>query len=179
MIAPDVSMSYAQTKEIPWWLILIQGIFSVLIGFLLLISPGLTTVVLIQFLGFYWFVGGIIGIVSIFINSHLWGWKLFAGILGILAGLLIIQNPLWSTLIVPPTLILILGVEGLFIGVVNLIQAISGAGWGVGILGALNILFGLLLIANPMIGAATLVILLGILGLVGGIIAIVYAFRVR
>jgi len=177
MTASDVSVPIAQTQEIPWWLILIQGIFAVLIGLLLVISPGVTTFVLIQFLGFYWLISGIFGIVSIFIDSSLWGWKLFAGILGILAG--IIQNPLWSTLIVPSTLVIILGVEGIIIGVVNLIQAFSGGGWGVGILGALSILFGILLVANPLVGAATLVILLGILGLVGGISAIIYAFRVR
>ncbi len=179
MTASDVSVPIAQTQEIPWWLVLIQGIFAVLIGLLLLISPGVTTFVLIQFLGFYWLISGIFGIVSIFIDNSLWGWKLFAGILGILAGIAIIQNPLWSTLVVPSTLVIILGVEGLIIGVVNLIQAFSGGGWGVGILGALSILFGILLVTNPLIGAATLVILLGILGLVGGISSIIYAFRVR
>jgi uncharacterized membrane protein HdeD (DUF308 family) len=179
MTASDVSVPIAQTQEIPWWLVLIQGIFAVLIGLLLLISPGVTTFVLIQFLGFYWLISGIFGIVSIFIDNSLWGWKLFAGILGILAGIAIIQNPLWSTLVVPSTLVIILGVEGLIIGVVNLIQAFSGGGWGAGILGALSILFGLLLVANPLVGATTLVILLGILGLVGGISAIIYAFRVR
>jgi len=179
MTASDVSVPISQTQEIPWWVILIQGVFSVLIGLLLLISPGVTTFVLIQFLGFYWLISGIFGIVSIFIDSSLWGWKLFAGILGILAGIAIIQNPLWSTLVVPSTLVIILGIEGIIIGVVNLIQAFSGGGWGVAILGVLSILFGILLVANPLIGAATLVILLGILGLVGGISAIIYAFRVR
>ena len=179
MTASDVSVPIAQTQEIPWWLILIQGVFSVLIGLLLLISPGVTTFVLVQFLGFYWLISGIFGIVSIFIDSSLWGWKLFAGILGILAGIAIIQNPLWSTLIVPGTLVIILGVEGIIIGVVNLIMAFGGGGWGIAILGALSILFGILLVANPLIGAATLVILLGILGLVGGIGAIIYAFRLR
>ena len=179
MTVSDVAVPINQTQEIPWWAILIQGIFSILIGLLLLISPGVTILVLIQFLGFYWLIGGIFGIVSIFIDSSLWGWKLFAGILGILAGLAIIQNPLWSTLIVPSVLVIILGIEGMIIGVVGLIQAFSGGGWGAGILGALSILFGLLLVANPLVGAATLAILLGILGLVGGIIAIVYAFRVR
>jgi uncharacterized membrane protein HdeD (DUF308 family) len=179
MSTSSVSANTVQTPQIPWWLILLQGIFSALIGLLLIISPGVTTLVLIQFLGFYWFISGIFGLVSIFIDSSLWGWKLFAGLLGILAGLAIIQNPLWSTLIVPGTLVIILGFEGMVIGVVNLIQAFSGGGWGVGILGALSILFGLLLVANPLVGATTLVILLGILGIAGGISAIIYAFQAR
>lgn len=179
MSTSSVSMTTVQTPQIPWWLILLQGLFSALIGLLLLLSPGVTTLVLIQFLGFYWLISGIFGLVSIFIDSSLWGWKLFAGILGILAGLLIVQNPLWSTLVVPSTLVIILGIEGIVIGLVNLIQAFSGGGWGAGILGALSILFGVLLVVNPLIGAATLVLLLGILGIVGGISAIIYAFRAR
>ena len=179
MTASNVSVPTAQTQEIPWWLILIQGIFSILIGLLLLVSPGVTLIVLIQFLGFYWLISGIFGIVSIFIDSSLWGWKLFAGILGILAGLLIIQNPLWSTLVIPSTLVIILGVEGMIIGIVSVILAFSGGGWGAGILGALSMLFGLLLVANPFVGAGTLVILQGILGIVGGVAAIVYAFKSR
>ena len=64
-------------------------------------------------------------------------------------------------------------------GIIGLIQAFQGAGWGAGILGALSILLGLVLIFNPIIGAATLPWVLGIFGVVGGILAIIAAFRLR
>jgi uncharacterized membrane protein HdeD (DUF308 family) len=121
--ATAVPATSAMTPATPWWVVLLQGIFAALIGLLLLISPGATLLVLVQLLGFYWLIGGIFGIVSIFIDSSLWGWKLFAGILGILAGFAIIQYPLWSSLLVPATLVIFLGIEGLIIGVLNVIQA--------------------------------------------------------
>jgi uncharacterized membrane protein HdeD (DUF308 family)/predicted flap endonuclease-1-like 5' DNA nuclease len=164
---------------IPWWLVLIQGIAAILIGFFLLISPATTTFVIIQFLGFYWLISGIFGIISIFFDRRMWGWKLIAGLLGILAGVLIIQNPLWSTLLVPATLIIVLGIEGLIIGVINLIQAFRGGGWGIGVLGVLSILFGLILLGNPYLAALGLPFILGILGIVFGVIAIFGAFRIR
>lgn len=179
MTTTTVPATAAHSPATPWWLILLQGIFAAIIGLLLIVSPGVTTFVMIQFLGFYWLISGIFGIVSIFIDNTLWGWKLFSGLLGILAGFVIIQHPLWSTLAVPATLVIILGIEGIVIGAVNLVQAFRGGGWGVAILGIMSILFGLLLVANPLMGAVTLVILMGIFGIAGGIAAIIYAFRSR
>ncbi len=109
----------------------------------------------------------------------MWGWKLIVGILGVIAGLIVIQHPLWSALLVPATLVLILGIEGILIGVVRLVQAFMGAGWGAGILGVLSILFGLILAFNPLLGALSLPLVLGILGIILGIVAIVMAFRIR
>jgi uncharacterized membrane protein HdeD (DUF308 family) len=68
---------------------------------------------------------------------------------------------------------------GLIIGVVSLIQAFQGGGWGIGILGALSIVFGLILLFNAVIGALALPWVLGIFGIVGGIAAIFMAFRIR
>jgi uncharacterized membrane protein HdeD (DUF308 family)/predicted flap endonuclease-1-like 5' DNA nuclease len=164
---------------VPWWLVLIEAIAAILIGIFLLISPATTTFVIVQFLGFYWLISGIFSIISIFIDHSLWGWKLFGGIVGIIAGVLIIQHPLWSALLVPTTLVIVMGIMGLIIGVINLIQAFRGGGWGIGILGVLSIIFGLILLANPMLATLGLPFVLGIFGIVFGVIAIFGAFRVR
>ena len=107
------------------------------------------------------------------------GWKLFAGIIGILAGLVIIQHPLWASFFVPTVSIFVLGIYGLIIGIVELIQAFKGGGWGIGVLGVLSIIFGLILLANPFIGALALPWVLGIFGIIGGVFALVAAFRMR
>lgn len=158
---------------------MLQGIAALILGFLLLLRPGMTTVLLVQFLGIYWFVSGIFGIISIFIDSEMWGWKLFAGILGIIAGIIIIQHPLWSPVIVGTTLAIILGIEGTIIGIINLVQAFKGAGWGIGILGVLSVIFGLILIFKPFAAALALPLVVGIFSIIGGIAAIVLAFRLR
>jgi uncharacterized membrane protein HdeD (DUF308 family) len=169
----------SERSLIPWWLVLLEGIAAVIIGILLLVSPAQTILVLVQVLGFYWLISGILSLVGIFVDSSMWGWKLVVGILGFIAGLIVIQHPLWSAILVPTTLVLILGIEGIIIGVVRLIQAFMGAGWGAGILGILSILFGLILVVNPLLGALSLPLVLGTLGIILGIVAIVMAFRIR
>jgi uncharacterized membrane protein HdeD (DUF308 family) len=163
----------------PWWLILINGIAALITGFLLLAAPGQTTWLLIQILGFYWFLSGILSLVLIFIDHTGWGWKLASGILGILAGFYIIQHPLWSFFMVPTVLIIVLAIQGIIIGIIQLVQAFRGGGWGSGILGVISLIFGFILLASPMVVATVLPFLLGIGGIIGGIIAIVMAFRVR
>ena len=117
----------SQMAGVPWWLVLIEGVSLIIVGLLMLASPGMSTLILIQFVGIYWLVAGIFKIVSIFIDSADWGWKLVGGILGILAGMIVLQHPIWSPLVIGATLIIILGVQGLIIGVVGLVQAFRGA----------------------------------------------------
>ena len=169
----------SDSRRTYWWLVLLQGIAAVILGILLLTNPVATTVILVQFLGIWWFVGGIFDIVGMFLDRTAWGWKLFSGILGIIAGLLILNHPLWATVLIPTTLVLIVGIFGIVIGIVSLIRAFQGAGWGTGVLGVLSILFGLVLVANPLLAAIGLPWVLGIFGIVGGIAAIVMAFRLR
>jgi len=165
--------------SIPWWLVLLEGIAAVILGLFLLTSPGTTLFVLAQVLGIFWLVGGIFRIISIFLDSYLWGWKLVGGILGILAGILILQYPLWATVLVPGVYIIVLGIQGLVLGGVTLVTAFQGEGWGVGILGLMSIVLGLVLLFNPWIGVAALPYILGAFGIVGGVVAVVMAFRMR
>jgi uncharacterized membrane protein HdeD (DUF308 family) len=162
-----------------WWLILLEGIAALVIGILLLFSPGMTLLVIVQILGFFWLVTGILALVNLFSNHSQWGWKLAGGILGILAGIIVIRHPLWSTVLVPTVLVVILGIEGLIIGCTELVQAFGGGGAGRAVLGILNIVIGLILLFNPLIAAFVLPFVIGIFAIIGGIIAIVSAFRVR
>ncbi|HSO26530.1 MAG TPA: DUF308 domain-containing protein [Anaerolineales bacterium] len=168
-----------EQRSFPWWLVLIQGIAAIIVGFLLLTAPLATTLIIVQMIGVYWFISGLFGVVSIFLDSTMWGLKLALGVLGILAGLAIIQHPLWSTVLLPATLVVIFGIEGLLMGGINLVQAFRGGGWGIGLLGILNIIFGIILLSNPLIGAALLPWILGIFAILIGIAAVFLAFRMR
>ena len=175
----EATMAGVHTREVPWWLVLIQGILTIIIGILLLTNTALTTAVLIQIMGIYWLISGIFGIVSIFLDHSMWGLKLLWGVLGILAGLLIIQHPLWSSVIVLSVIVIVMGINGLIIGMVNLIQAFQGGGWGAGIMGVINIVCGLILLFNVSIGMVILPYVIGIFALIGGIAALFMAFRMR
>jgi uncharacterized membrane protein HdeD (DUF308 family)/predicted flap endonuclease-1-like 5' DNA nuclease len=168
-----------ESSTLPWWVVLLEGIAAIIIGLLLLTSPGMTTIVLVQLLGIYWLIAGIFQIVAIFVDSSMWGWKLFSGVLGIIAGIIILRHPLWSALLVPATLVILLGLLGITIGIIKLIQAFQGEGWGVGILGALSIILGIILMGNVLIASLTLPPVLGIFAIIGGVLALVGAFRLK
>ena len=169
----------SENVGIPWWLVLIEGIALLILGVLFIAEPKMTTQIVVWFLGFYWLIVGILKIVSIFQDSAMWGWKLFVGILGILAGLLVIRHPLWSPLVVGSALVIVLGIEGIIIGIVSLIQAFKGGGWGAGILGAVSIIIGIILLANIWLFTFSLPWVIGILAIIGGIIAIIAAFKIK
>jgi uncharacterized membrane protein HdeD (DUF308 family) len=162
-----------------WWLVLLKGLSAIILGVLLLAAPAATTMVIVQFLGIYWFVSGVLGIVHIFVDSRLWGWKLLSGVLGIIAGIIVIQNPIWSSILVPATLVVLLGVQGLMVGVIYIIRAFSGAGLGAGLLGVIDVIFGIILLGSPIMAAATLPFVFGGFLVVGGLIAAIMSFSLR
>jgi uncharacterized membrane protein HdeD (DUF308 family) len=119
----------------------LKAILSLIFGLFLISEPVITSVFLVTVLGFYLLIRGFSSIIQIFVGGsgvH-WGWLLLSGILGIIAGLLVLRHPLISTVIVANLIVIIVGVEGLIMCCISLFQAFRGAGWGAGILGALTI----------------------------------------
>jgi uncharacterized membrane protein HdeD (DUF308 family) len=171
--------AYVPHPEVPWWVGVIVGLATVVVGFLLLTDPGMTTVVLVQLLGLYWLAAGFVQLASIFVNAKGWGWKLAGGILGIIAGLVTIQHPLWSPVVLGTTLVFMIGMFGMLFGVMSVVNAFTGAGWGTGILGGLSVIFGLMLMFDPLGSAVALPFIFGVLGIAGGIAATIMAFRAR
>ncbi len=174
------------TRERPWWLLLVQGIAALVVGIALLWSPGKSTpaqvyLILVQLLGLYWLIQGIFDIVYMFVDHTAWGWKLFMGIISILAGGYILMYPIAAALAIPQIFVLVLGIWGLIYGVLLLVMAFRGAGWGAGILGALGIILGLCLMVNYMSPGMGLSFLwaAAVFALIGGVVLIIQAFRLR
>lgn len=170
-----------ETKKYPWWLLLMSGILSVLIGILLVTNPGKTAVALAWGLGLYWFIQGTFTLIGMFIDHSAWGWKLLVGILGVLAGIVVMRHPVASAAAIPMILVLLLGIQGVISGCVSLLLAFRGGGWGAGILGALSIIFGIILILNyAAIGTLVFVFwFVTIMAFVVGIVQIIHAFQQR
>jgi uncharacterized membrane protein HdeD (DUF308 family) len=174
-----------ETKQRPWWLLLIEGIFLTVIGAVMLWAPAKTKVdaytALVALLGLYWVVSGFMTIVSMFIDHTAWGWKLFMGIISILAGGSILAYPVAAAVQLPKIFVLVLGIWGLMNGIIMLFMAFKGGGWGIAILGVLEIIFGIILIVNyNALGAGLAMIwTAAVFAVVGGIVMIVQAFRQR
>jgi uncharacterized membrane protein HdeD (DUF308 family) len=174
-------MAVMSTSSPRWGLLLTQGIFAIIIGVLLLIAPRITVTVAVVFLGAWWLVMGIVSIVGIFTGytrAH-WGWALFGGILGIIAGILVLGHPIIAAVVVPTVLVLILACFGIIMGIVGIVSGAKGAGGGAIALGILSLIIGILLFIAPLISTFVLIILLGIFLVAGGIMATVGALQIR
>jgi uncharacterized membrane protein HdeD (DUF308 family) len=169
----------AASDELPWWLGLVQGVALLVLGVLCLTAPGATILVLVQLTGLYWLITGILGLISLVSDRTAWLWKVFASVIGILAGIAVVGHPMWSSILVPTTLVIVIGIFGIVNGILVMVQAWGIRRWSAVILGLVGVLLGLVLVANPLIGAATLPLVLGIFALVGGVMSIVMAWFER
>jgi uncharacterized membrane protein HdeD (DUF308 family) len=174
-----------QSKQRPWWLTLIAGILAVIVGAVLLWAPAKTKVdaylVLVAVLGLYWLIEGILDLVSLFVDHSAWGWKLFTGIISIMAGGYILMYPIAAGVALPRIFVLVLGIWGLMQGIVLLIMAFRGAGWAAGLLGALGVILGITLILNYSVTGMGLAMIwtAAVTGVILGSALIVQAFRQR
>ena len=162
------------------WIFLLQGFAGIILGLMLVTQPGATIVALTTFLGFYWLVTGLLGLVQVFVDrSTPWIWSLLSGLVGILAGLFVLRHPLVAALTVPTVIVVILGIQGLAMGVLQIIGGFKGGGIGPFILGGINVLVGILLLGSPIAAALAVPIVFGVLLLIQGAGLILLAFRAR
>ena len=169
----------------PWWLTLIVGISAIVVGALLLWGNLITQVrtyfLLVEVLGIWWLVDGIFDIVGLFVDRTAWAWKLFIGIVSIIAGGYILMYPILVGLELPQIFVLVLGLWGIIKGLVLLFLAFKGGGWPAGLMGAITIIFGGILVANysvPGWGLA-LVWVAAVFAFIGGIFMVYQAFKQR
>ncbi|MGB0057447.1 MAG: DUF308 domain-containing protein, partial [Methyloceanibacter sp.] len=107
----------------------LEGIAAILVGFLLLTEPASTVVAITIFLGFYWLFVGVLELVRMFVDRSVpWIWSLLIGILGIVAGVLVLNHPLFAAILLPATLVIYLGVLGIVMGIFGIIGGSPVAG---------------------------------------------------
>ncbi len=170
---------FGALSHYPWWIILVLGIAVLILGMAFLTWPYLTLMMVVTFVGAYWFISGLFSLVSIFVDrSHL-GWKLLIGILGVIAGFVILLYPLFSTILLPAMLVIFIGVWGILIGGSHIALGFGTKDWGSVLLGLLAIIFGILVIVHPLITVAMLPFIFGGVGIIGGVIAIILSFKIR
>jgi uncharacterized membrane protein HdeD (DUF308 family) len=148
-----------QSEQTQWWGYLLSGIVSILMGWLILSRPVGTILTLVVLVGFYLLIGGIVSIVSSFMaigeKGSLWGWKLLAGLFSVIVGLIVLNNPLFTTVLTPVMFMYIVAFALVINGIVDMAvgrRASSGEhiwSWGGFALGALYLVFGLTLLGAP------------------------------
>lgn len=112
------------THKSVWFLPLVLGIIEIAAGAYLFKYPLLAASTLIMTVGFLFIVQGIFAIIVSFVDTRDAGMKLLeiiSGVLGIVAGLIIIRNPLEGAIVFA----WVLGVYGLIAGTINIAAALS------------------------------------------------------
>ena len=169
----------------PWWMTLIGGILAIVVGALLLWGNLVTQVktyyLLMEVLGIWWLVDGIFDIVHMFTDHRQWGWKLFMGIVSIIAGIYVLMYPVLVGLELASFLVLILGIWGVIKGGMMFYMSFKGAGGAYAIIGIFAVFFGLILIAAYTVpGVGYVAVWFAAIGaLIGGFFQIYRAFQQR
>ena len=96
------------------------GVLAVIVGFALLRTPFQALETLIFVIGIFWVVQGIMTFIGAFGRKEGRGWGIFMGILGIIAGIIVLQYPISSAEI----LALFGGIWLIVLGVLQIV-----AGW--------------------------------------------------
>jgi uncharacterized membrane protein HdeD (DUF308 family) len=169
----------------PWWLTLVGGILAIVVGALLLWGNLVTKIevytLLVTVLGIWWLVDGIFDIVHMFTDHRQWGYKLFMGIISIIAGGYVLLHPIIAGVALPSLLVLVLGIWGVIKGCIMFFMAFKGGGGAYAIVGIFAIFFGIILIAAytvPGVGVVA-VWFAALFGLLGGFFLIYRAFQQR
>ncbi len=166
--------------------IMLKGIFLLITGLVLLIFPRATLATLIFIMGIYWLIDG----VSIIVNSvkerkehSAWGWGIFTGILGTIAGLVVLSRPMLTSVLTTTFLMWFLGISAMIYGFSGLITGLrlpkstgkTSMIWG----GIFSVLFGVIIISSPYMSAITLVYAIGIIAVIGGISILIVASKMK
>jgi uncharacterized membrane protein HdeD (DUF308 family) len=162
-----------------WWVFLVQGVVMFVLAVLAFTQPA----TLIQFIGAYAVIDGVLKVFSGLSNQRddqvRWS-ALIIGVLSVIVGVLIWTNLLPAAGLITYAIAAWAVITGLLFVVwaLRLRQAISDE-WTMLILGLLSIIFGLLVFNNVLAGALTLAWIFAISMVVGAILGIALAFRIR
>ena len=184
----ETRMGYAQRPAAlsgaygSWWALLFRGIAAVLFGLAALLWPDKTLFVLIVIYGAFALMDGVFAIVAgLRAGRGPRRWLFLAeGVLGVLAGLIVLAWPGISALV----MLYVVALWAIFTGALRVVEAISlrreiDNEWTLALSGALSVILGVVLAAVPGVGLLSLVWLIGVFALGVGATLIGLAFRVR
>ena len=173
-----------------WWLVLLRGIFAIILGILAFVWPVATAVAFVWVFAFYAVVDGIVNIVqaiSTRTTDRAWGWLLTIGIVGVIAGVVVMIFPVAAGALALLVLLWIVAIWAIMGGIFGIPAAASIASGGAKVLGivfsVLELLFGVLLVillfTTPQSALIGLIYVLGAYAVLAGVVLVVIAFQAR
>ncbi len=167
-----------------WVLFLIEGIVLVILGVLAILVPPLATITFTIFIGWLFFISGIVGLITTAWMRHAPGfwWSLLSAFIAIAAGVLLVVWPFTGSLSLTLVLVAFFIVEGcvsMLYAVEHRAQLTGRWGWML-VSGIADLVIATIILAGlPGTAAWALGLLVGINLLFGGVALIGMALAAR
>ena len=158
---------------------LLGGVAALIFGIILLIRQEEALSLLMVVLGLWWLIQGAFLLFAIFVDREDIWWKLIIGVLGVVAGFLVLTNPGEAADAFQGVVGVVLGIIGIMVGLTSLIGAFRGGGVGAFVFGAVSILIGILILLNAQFTTSLLITLFAVLLLIDGLAGIYLALKYR
>jgi uncharacterized membrane protein HdeD (DUF308 family) len=179
-----VAAAVSATIHKHWVLFLVEGILLTVLGMLAILLPAVASLAATLIFGWILLLSGGMGLVTTLRARHApgFGWSLLSALIGLVAGALLLAEPVLGTLSLTAVLIAFLVAEG----VVSIFYATEhrkgfSAGWGWMLAsGLLDLVLAVILLAGlPGTAVWALGVLLGVNMIVGGAALISMALQAR
>jgi uncharacterized membrane protein HdeD (DUF308 family) len=177
----------AQILTTPWWLQLLRGLLALAFGLYAINQPALTLVVMVQFMGAFLFVEGVVLFFYALTDRTGHTKRSFVALRGlfyVLAGVAVLAMPILATIVTAAMLGWFVGFLAIFGGVVEISTGLRAerdhpSDWSMVLLGVLSLVFGVLLLSAPMAYGVGMSFLFGVWSVVAGVFLIANSFRIR
>jgi uncharacterized membrane protein HdeD (DUF308 family) len=164
-----------------WWAVGLRGLAAVVFGIVALARPGAGLLALVFVWAAYAIADGVFNLIAAAHSGRgSWGWFLFEGVIGVIAGIVALAWPAMTALV----LVILIAIWAVVTGVAEIAAAIAlrrvlDREWLLVVSGVLSIVLGVLLFAYPGAGALTLVVLIGAYALAFGVLLLALAFKLE
>jgi uncharacterized membrane protein HdeD (DUF308 family) len=178
MSTPASTSASAPDPRVLWWIGSLVGVGTFGVGVFLVVSPHETLRVLTVVMGVLLLVDGTFAVLGAIVGaSENRGLLAIVGVLGMIAGLVLVKKP-FDTLVV---LTLVLGVWFVVAGVVRLVTAFAMIGSKAATIFAalVDLVAGVLILSWPELGLATFAVIVGIVLIVRGVLLMYAGWLLR
>ena len=181
----QLTKSQRQRLQAALGVAMVRGAFAILLGLALFLVPDKSRPMLVNFMGIYWLVSGIVSLRWGTATRPIRRLAIIAGVIGVLAGLIVIIRLLLVGFVGEELIFNLIGFIMLLTGLLhvfggfrtdNLSRSVT---WGSILLGIFEIILGALLIITTVGFSPIIHLAISIWAFIGGFIILADAYRLR